>query len=56
MSAIALGIDPFAYLRDVLPKLHALGADATDEQLTDLLPDAWARHRQAAIAATASVA
>jgi transposase len=51
-----LGIDPFAYLREVLPKMHALGAKATDEQLTDLLPDAWARRRQATVTATASVA
>ncbi len=51
-----LGIDPFAYLRDVLPKLHELGAEPKDEQLTELLPDAWARRRQAAVVATASVA
>ena len=51
-----LGIDPFAYLREVLPKMHALGAKATDEQLTDLLPDAWARRRQAATVATTVVA
>jgi hypothetical protein len=51
-----LGIDPFAYLRDVLPKMHALGAKATDEQLTDLLPDVWARRRQAATVATTVVA
>ena len=51
-----LGIDPFAYLRDVLPKMHALGAKPTDEQLTDLLPDAWARRRQAATAVTSVVA
>ena len=51
-----LGIDPFAYLRDVLPKLHELGAKPKDEQLTELLPDAWARRRQAAVVATASVA
>jgi transposase len=51
-----LGIDPFAYLRDMLPKLHELGANPKDEQLTELLPDAWARRRQTAVAATASVA
>jgi transposase len=51
-----LGLDPFAYLRDVLPKLHALGTKPTDEQLTDLLPDAWARRRQAATAVTNVVA
>lgn len=49
-----LGIDPFAYLRYVLPKLHELGADPTEEKLTELLPDAWA-HRQAAVAATTAV-
>lgn len=51
-----LGIDPFGYLRDVLPKLHELGANPKDEQLTELLPDAWARRRQTALATTASVA
>lgn len=51
-----MGIDPLAYLRDVLPKLHELGADPKDEQLADLLPDAWARRRQAAVAATTAVA
>jgi len=51
-----LGIDPFAYLRDVLPKMHALGAKPTDEQLAELLPDAWARRRQAATAVTSVVA
>ncbi|QEL14159.1 IS66 family transposase [Limnoglobus roseus] len=40
-----LGIDPFAYLRDVLPRLHALAADTTDEQLTPLLPDRWRADR-----------
>lgn len=36
-----LGVDPFAYLRDVLPKLHAPGEQPTDDQLTPLLPDRW---------------
>ena len=45
-----LGIDPFAYLREVFPKMHALGAKPTDEQLAELLPDTWARRRQAATA------
>jgi len=43
-----LGIDPFAYLREVLPSLHALGEKPTPEQLTDLLPDRWAMRRAAA--------
>jgi hypothetical protein len=51
-----LGLDPFAYLREVLPKLHALGAKPTDEQLTELLPDAWAHRRQATTAVTSGVA
>lgn len=42
-----LGLDPFAYLRDVLPTLHALGDSPTPEQLRDLLPDAWAAKHQA---------
>lgn len=42
-----LGIDPFAYLRDVLPKLHALGDRPADDQLTPLLPDRWIADRPA---------
>lgn len=36
-----LGIDPFAYLRDALPGLFALGETPTAEQLLDWLPDRW---------------
>jgi hypothetical protein len=36
-----LGIDPFAYLREVLPGLFALGEKPTAEQLLDWLPDRW---------------
>jgi transposase len=36
-----LGIDPFAYLRDTLPGLFALGEKPTAEQLLDWLPDRW---------------
>ncbi|MDB5308526.1 MAG: hypothetical protein JWO38_2728 [Gemmataceae bacterium] len=36
-----LGIDPFAYLRDTLPGLFALGEKPTTEQLLDRLPDRW---------------
>ena len=42
-----LGLDPFAYLRDVLPRLHALGEQPTDEHLTPLLPDRWLADRPA---------
>lgn len=38
-----LGIDAFAYLRDVLPTLHALDEKPSLEQLRPLLPDAWAK-------------
>ena len=40
-----LGIDPFAYLRDALPGLFALGEKPTAEQLRDLLPDRWLLNR-----------
>jgi len=40
-----LGIDPFAYLRDLLPALFAFGESAAAEALTCWLPDAW-RQRQ----------
>jgi len=36
-----LGVDPFAYLRDTLPALFALGETPTAEQLLDWLPDRW---------------
>ncbi len=34
-------IDPFAYQRDTLPGLFALGEKPTTEQLLDWLPDRW---------------
>jgi transposase len=40
-----LGIDPFAYLRDALPGLFALGEKPTAEQLIDWLPDRWLLRR-----------
>ena len=40
-----LGLDAAAYLRDVLPDLHALGEKPTDDQLAALLPDAWAKRQ-----------
>jgi hypothetical protein len=49
-----LGVDPFAYLRDVLPKLHALGGHPTVEHLTPLLPDRWLADRPSASATTAA--
>jgi transposase len=43
-----LGIDPFAYLREALPGVFALGEKPTDEQLLEWLPDRWlARQAQA---------
>jgi transposase len=36
-----LGIDPFAYLREALPGLFALGEKPTAEHLQDWLPDRW---------------
>ena len=40
-----LSIDPFAYLREVLPGLFALGTEPTAEQLRDWLPDRWLLNR-----------
>jgi transposase len=40
-----LGIDPFAYLRDTLPGVFALGEEPTAEQLSDWLPDRWLSNR-----------
>jgi transposase len=50
-----LGVDPFAYLRDALPSLYALGEDPSDDHLAELLPDAWAR-RQPTTSATSTAA
>ena len=49
-----LGLDPFAYLRDVLPKLHALGEHPADEHLTPLLPDHWLAARASSSATAAA--
>ena len=40
-----LGIDPFAYLREALPGLFALGEEPTGEQLREWLPDRWLLRR-----------
>jgi hypothetical protein len=40
-----LGIDPFAYLREALPGLFAVGERPTTEQLLDWLPDRWLLNR-----------
>jgi transposase len=40
-----LGIDPFAYLREALPGLFALGDRPTAEQLAEWLPDRWLLNR-----------
>jgi len=43
-----LGIDPFAYLRETLPGLFALGEKPTTEQLMEWLPDRWLLRRATA--------
>ena len=44
------GIDPFAYLRDIFTRLPS----ATNWQVKDLTPEAWAKEQQrAALRATA---
>ena len=40
-----LGMDPFAYLREALPGLFALGEQPTAEQLAEWLPDRWLLRR-----------
>jgi len=39
------GIDPFAYLREALPGLFALGEKPSGEQLLEWLPDRWLQRR-----------
>ena len=40
-----LGMDPFAYLREALPGLFALGEKPTTAQLVEWLPDKWLLRR-----------
>ena len=40
-----LGIDPFAYLRDALPGLFALGCQPQAGELLEWLPDRWLLRR-----------
>jgi transposase len=40
-----LGVDPFAYLREALPGLFALGEGAGAAALADWLPDAWQKRQ-----------
>jgi len=51
-----LGIDPFAYLREALPGLFALGEKPTTEQLLDWLPDRWLLNRTRNTSITPAVA
>lgn len=52
-----LGLDPWAYLKDTLPGLFALGAGATETQLAEWLPDRWLlRHERAGPSATVAAA
>lgn len=45
LSCKHLGIDPFAYLREALMGLFALGERPTAEQLAEWLPDRWLLNR-----------
>ena len=51
-----LGVDPFAYLREALPGLFALGEGPTAGQLAAWLPDRWHldRAKQSAAAPAAN--
>jgi transposase len=49
-----LSIDPFAYLREALMGVFAVGEKPTVEQLAEWLPDRWLLNRQAPKAVTAS--
>jgi transposase len=43
-----LELDPFAYLRDVLPALFSLGETPSQEALAEWLPDVWQKRQQRA--------
>ena len=49
-------IDPFAYLREVLPALFALGGKPSEEALTHWLPDVWRQRAASNVNAVASPA
>ena len=49
-----LGIDPFAYLRDLLPALYALGDHPPEEALAYWLPDVWQQRQQAGAVSSAA--
>jgi transposase len=49
-----LGMDPFAYLRELLPALFAMGEKPTEEQLQPWLADEWLQRRQATAAQAAA--
>jgi transposase len=51
-----LGLDPFAYLKDTLPGLFALGEKPAAEQLLDWLPDRWLLRTRANTSRPASAA
>lgn len=51
-----LVIDPFAYLREALPGLFALGEKPTTEQLLDWLPDRWLLNQMRNTSRTAATA
>ena len=42
-----LGIDPFAYLRELLPALSALGEKPAPATLAPWLPDVWQQRQRA---------
>ena len=48
-----LCLDPFVYLRDVLPALFGLGESPVDSALEDWLPDVWQRRQLAGAEARA---
>ena len=47
-----LDLDPFAYLRELLPALYALGGDPPEEALTEWLTDVWQHRQQVSTAST----
>jgi hypothetical protein len=49
-----LGLDPFAFLRQALPGLFALGDKPSEEALAYWLPDAWQQRQDKGIATAAA--
>jgi transposase len=50
-----LSLDPFAYVRELLPALYVLGDSPPEEALAEWLPDVWQHCQQTSVASAVEV-